>query len=192
MRENQFKIKFFTAVFFAAAASSAFWFFISFPLMKKAEKAIFDLERSRQILAALNQKEARFEELKNLSAEVEGEFLKLSQTVLSEKNILEFVVLLENLASSSGVILAIDSPTAVPGRSGESFRVLTFRLNVWGRFPDFYQFFRSLENLDFWVNVEEVKIAKLSGFTLPVSPKFSGVAINDISAVINLKVFLSD
>ncbi len=192
MEEKRFKLKFFAAVFFAVATVSAFWFFISSPLAERAEKFVLDLERSRELLAALNQKEARFAELKNLNSEVESEFPALEQTVLSEKNILEFVVLLEDLARSSKVVLAIDPPASASGRQGESFRILTFRLNVWGGFPNFFQFFRSLENLDFWANIEEVKVAVIDDFSLPVGPRFGGLAANDVSAIIVLNVFLSD
>ena len=192
MEEKQYKFKFFLTVFLAAAAILAFWFFISLPLIKNAEKLNRDFELSRELLAALNQKEARFAELKNLGQEVESEFPALAEMVLSEKNILDFVVSLENLARLSKVVLTIDSlPSALPGQGG-SFRVLPFRLNVWGSFPNFYQFFRSLENFDFWVNIEEIKIAKLNNFTLPAGPRFGNLTTDDVSAIINLGAFFSD
>lgn len=194
MNENRFnfKLNFFLTFFLVLAAVFSFWFFVSLPLMKSADKFLEDFRTSRNLLASSIQKEDRYDELKRLNQEVESKLPALAGTVLSEENVLDFVVSLEDLARSSKVFLTIGQAPSVPAVKGDNFGVLSFRLNVWGRSPNLYQFLHLLENLDFWTSIEEVRIVKLNDFTLPTGPGFAGLALNDVSAVINLNVFLGD
>lgn len=194
MEKKQFQLKFVVTVFGSAVIVLIFWLFVSWPLMKKADELRRDFELTRELLTILKRKESHFEEIKELDREVMKDFPILSRTIVSEANLSDFVVSLENLAHSAGVILTIDSlPSAARGQEREgTLRNLAFRLNVWGDFPAFYKFFRSLENFNYWVNIEEVKISRLDNFMLPTGPTFEKLTTKDIGAKINLSVFIGD
>lgn len=191
MKENQLKFKFFLTASSVLAVILAFYLFIDLPLLNNVNKFKRNLFNTRELLAILKMKESQFSELKSLDEEVEKNFSLVAGTVLAEKDLLDFVVLLENLARSHKVILTIDQLPSPTFSSVQNFGVLSLRLNLWGAFPNLYRFLQSLENMNLWLNVDAIKMVKLTSLTLPVGPQFTGLTFNDLSAMVDLSVFFS-
>ncbi|MDP1629656.1 MAG: hypothetical protein Q8L57_03485 [bacterium] len=182
------KVKFFLTLFVLAAAILTFWLSIISPLFKNIDKLKRDFRTDQKLLAILAEKERRFEELKRLNQEVEKNFAAIAETLLAKKDIFDFVVLLEDLARNSRIVLTIDHLPQLP----EADKFASFRLTLWGSDVNIYKFLWSVENLKFWVNLNEIKITKLSAFTLPVGLKFSGLTVDDISSIVQISVFFSN
>jgi hypothetical protein len=168
------KNKVIITLFVLSAAMVLLVVFAVLPLFKAIIKNSRDVVSARQEIASLSAEMDNFALLESKYAEYNPVLEKIDNLFINEEIPVDFINFMENLASSSGVLVVV-SPG--PGASGfkSDLKSVDFSAAVQGSFVDFSRYLEKLENSQYLIEVYGLSV---------ISEKTTG----GVSANINLKV----
>jgi len=147
----------FTVIFSVLCAGIALAMII-WPSVKTIKFLADQIYQQRIELEQLYQKGQVLKQTLRAYEEVKSVIPKLNQVYLTKGNELEFVTKLEEVAAASGVTHDLKLVAVDPKKQTNQ---LPFQLQNEGDLPKFIRYLAALESLDFYVNINTIRISSL-------------------------------
>ncbi len=171
------------AVIFAAIV------FILFPyLIGKIQNSSQELAKSKEDLATLQKKEQSIASLEKKYQEIKPGIDKINQSFVSNDDMLNLIIALENLAKQTDnqyEIKQIADMSRGAVASGDT-KVINFQISLTGSFPNMLKFMAYLENVPYLSEVDILQIQRMGS-----DRSDQGIKTGQIGTNLNVKFFES-
>lgn len=147
-------------------------------VFQQEQRTLFLLREKKNYLTQL-QTEAQISQT-NLD-KVKGVFLQPEQAI-------DFIMALESIASLTANQQEIQILSPTKEKTKIERPTLSFQLSLWGSFPNLIRFLIYLENMDYLVQVEQLRIRRLSQQDLN-RKKLANLLPGDIETKMNIVVY---
>lgn len=161
--------------------------FLVCPLIDKIKISSANLREKNNLIASSQEKGGNY--LKNLQDEytdLESEISKIDQSFVNPEGAIDLIVAIEHLAALTNNYQQIEEI----GLTEEEKNILAFRVFSWGSFPDFIKFLARLENMDYFIDFDSLKITRIEERELR-NLESKGIAVlgGDIKSVISIRAY---
>jgi len=142
-------------------------FLLYFMIAKPAFLEMLDLakkiEKQKTELEALYQGGKTLSQIKGELKEIEEKNTMLDDIFLSENKELEFITILEKLSNENNIKQEISLKTKIPFEN--NYQIIPIRLSLQSSFNNLLTYFQTLENLNFYLNINSLNITGSSKST---------------------------
>lgn len=158
------------------------------PLINRVKENSQTFQEKQRILFILKEKQDYLNQLQ-VDAQISQEYLeKIKGVFLQPEKAIDFITSLENIAW----LTANQQEIQILGSTKEEEQTkrpsLSFQLSLWGNFPNLMRFLIELENMDYFVQVEQLRIRRLSERDIS-GQKLSEFSAGDIETKMNILVY---
>ncbi|MDD5590200.1 MAG: hypothetical protein PHQ47_03450 [Candidatus Portnoybacteria bacterium] len=123
--------------------------------------------------------------------QIDSSLKTFQSSFFSKENPLDFISEIEFYAQATDNLFDIDFFSAgEKSDKKEKDNFLSFRVSLIGSFPDFMHFLRCLENMKYYVQVQQIQISKSEENASQIGSE-AKIEAGDVRSSINLKAFIS-
>ncbi|MCD6284241.1 hypothetical protein J7J12_03275 [bacterium] len=152
------------------------------PLINLTKAKSKDFRNEQQQLRFLKVKSEYRKDLEKDYKKSEEGIKKINSMLINEERVIEFVKELEDIAR----LTKNQEEIQILNKTDE--KAMFFKISLMGDFPSFFHFLVYLENMDYLIEVQNLRIRRLSEKDL-IKKELSGFKIGDIESEIEIKVF---
>ena len=125
--------------------------------------------------------------------DIESQIPEINKYFLSPDKVIDFILAVEEIATLSSnyqEIKGVGSPAPSTGGSEEK-DVLSFQISLWGNFPNLIKFLVQLENMEYFIDIYSLQIARAGEREWGgLEEKGIVVSAGDVKSIINLGVYV--
>lgn len=165
---------------------------IILPLINRLESSSQGFQENQRTLLILKEKKNYLDQLEKEAQISQTNLEQVQEFFLQPDQAINFIKTLENIASltvnQQGI--KIIAPTkAKREEKKEEKPTLSFQLSLWGSFPNLIRYLIYLENMDYCLQVEELRIRRLPEREMSGRPNLS---VGDIETTVNIVVYTQE
>ncbi len=171
----------------------ALLFFLISPLVSRVKALATELKEKESIAFSYEEKGGEYLEwLRSRYTSLESEILEVNNSFIDSEKAIDFILTIEQIASSSNnyqEIKEVSSHASLAGELEEG-SVLSFQISLWGNFSNLIKFLAQLENVSYFVDTEALQITRIENRDLKsLADKGVVVSVGDTRSIINIKVY---
>jgi hypothetical protein len=157
-----------------------FIFFLILPTLKEVKKTSKEISQTKLKLEGITKRQEEIEKFKKLYPEIKEELSKFENSFVNKEIPIDFVEFLEKMAKD----LEIQSQISILSSSKDS---ISFQIKGVGAPENVFKFVEKIENCNYLIQVERMRISKLSEAELKME-EFKGFSKNDLKFEISFSV----
>lgn len=165
-------------------------FIFLFFFLKGIKEASADLVNIKKELVLFQSKLSGEDDISKDYQKIQPDLPKIENSFVNPEVPVELIKFWEKTASDSGIYINI-VPISSSGDDKDkkySWDFISFRLNLLGSFEDLLRFLERIEAGPYLIEIKDLSIQKLNSSDL-TSKEYPGLSLNDVRAVLTLKVF---
>jgi acylphosphatase len=156
------------------------FFFLILPSLKEIKRISKEISQTKLKLEGITKRQEEIEKFKKLYPEIKEELSKFENSFVNKEIPIDFVEFLEKIAKD----LKIQSQISILSSSKDS---ISFQIKGAGNPENVFKFIDKVENCNFLIQVERIRISKLSEAELKME-EFKGFSKNDLKFEISFSV----
>lgn len=169
-------------------------FFLIRPLVAKVKAVSNDfIEKNNSLLSFEERGTDYLARLRSEYFDIEPQIPKINKYFLSPDKVIDFILAIEEIATLSSnyqEIKGVGSP-ATPTDGSKKEDILSFQISLWGNFPNLIRFLVQLENMEYFIDIYSLQIAKVGEKEWSsLREKGIVVSVGDVKSTINLGVYV--
>lgn len=157
------------------------------PLLAEIKQLSVDYKQSNNLLASYQEKTGNyFQELEQQYLDLQSEISKIQQAFIDSEKAVEFILKVERLANTTNNYQEIKEISVTENNS----KGLTFRISLWGSYPNLIKFLAQLENMDYFVDSNNLQMSSIQEQELR-GLENNGIIVSagDIKSVLEINVY---
>jgi acylphosphatase len=158
------------------------FFFLILPSLKEIKRISKEISQTKLKLEGITKRQEEIEKFKKLYPEIKEDLSRLENSFVNKEIPIDFVEFLEKMAKD----LKIQSQISILGSSKDS---ISFQIKGAGNPENVFKFIDKVENCNFLIQVERIRISKLSEAELKME-EFKGFSKNDLKFEISFSVLV--
>jgi Tfp pilus assembly protein PilO len=136
-------------------------FHVSFScLPQEAEGLSLEIINKKKQIQQLNMQNNQIENINNKHDELQKNVDNVSEYIIDYLSIFNFVTEIRDMAEKNNVELVINVSNEGKVQMTEFLSYINYNIKITGEFNDVMHFLSHLENLEYYVNVEKIKVSK--------------------------------
>lgn len=128
-----------------------------------------EIVSNRGEVEKLKSQNSQIEIIKGKNTELQKNINYISEYIIDYNNISMFVTEIKTLAKENNVQLDISISNNKEEKKDNSLLSLNYSIKVVGKFDDIMHFLGYLENLDYYLDIEKIKISNKSGTNITLN-----------------------
>ena len=137
------------------------WFVVISPAIIKIKSYNFDIHDKRVTLKILQKQKEQTDLLERDYKKTQEDTKKISQVFIFRERTLDFISLIENIASEYQISQEISLEEL--GKSSGDIQKLTLQLNLKGDFINLIKYINKVETLDYYVDINSLNFSRQEG-----------------------------
>ena len=136
-------------------------FYVSYSyLPQKADGLSLEIINKKKQIKQLNTQNDQIENIKDKYDELQKNVGNVSEYIIDYSSIFNFVTEIRSVAEKNNVDLSINVSNKGKAQMTEFLSYINYNIKITGKFNDVMHFLSHLENLEYYVNVEKIKISR--------------------------------
>ena len=185
---NNIKQKSYISILFSVGAIFALLYFGAVYLAEKEENISLEIIDKKKKMEQLRMQNEQIEKTRSAYENWQKEIKYVSGSVVSYSKLFDYIIEIENLASKSNVGLEKEAFAENKGELCENFLYTYYKIKISGSFDNIMKFLTRLENLKYYSDLENIKIASENKTGIKDNDLNSGKIILDA----DLKIYVRD
>lgn len=159
--------------------------FLINPLVGKIKLSSAEFKEKNNLLASYKEKGGDYlEGLRGKHTSLELNILKINESFIGSERAIDFILAVEQAAALINNYQEIKEVISI--EEG----VLSFRVSLWGSFPNLIKFLAQLENMDYFVDLDSLQISKIGERDLTSLAAKGIIALaGDVKSIIDIKAY---
>ena len=162
--------------------------FLIFPLLKSIRENSEKLVDSKKELAFLRSRSVNFEETKKSYDDYRKELEKVKSIFIDPNIPIDLIKFWEKIAEESNILIDISPASLKLSKAGDCWDSISFQMTSAGSFSNIMKFVQRIEASPYLIEIKTLNIKRL-GIGDIGSEKYKGLSLNDVRAVLMLKVY---
>ena len=180
-----------TVILIGSLATALILFFIFvFFFLKGIKQTSADLVNIKKELFLFQTKLSGEEDVNENYQKIEPDLTRIENSFVDPEVPVDLIKFWEQTALNSGIYINIVpiSSSADDKDKKYAWGFMNFRLSLFGSFEDLLRFLERIETGPYLIEIKDLSIQKLNSSDL-VSKEYPGLSVNDVKAILTLKVF---
>jgi len=180
-----------TVILIGSLATALILFFIFvFFFLKGIKQTSADLVNIKKELFLFQTKLSGEEDVNENYQKIEPDLTRIENSFVNPEVPVDLIKFWEQTALNSGIYINIVpiSSSADDKDKKYAWGFMNFRLSLFGSFEDLLRFLERIETGPYLIEIKDLSIQKLNSSDL-VSKEYPGLSVNDVKAILTLKVF---
>jgi acylphosphatase len=157
-----------------------FIFLLILPSIKKISETSKEISKTKTKLEEISKQQEEIERFKKIFPEIKENLSKFENSFVSKEIPIDFVEFLEKMAKN----LQIQSEISILNSSKDS---ISFQVKGAGSPENVFKFLEKIENCNFLIQIERLKISKLTEAELKIK-EYEGFSKNDLKFEVSFSV----
>lgn len=159
--------------------------FLINPLVDKVKLSSVEFRKKSDLSASYKEKGGNYlEELRDKHTSLEPDILEVNESFVDSERAVDFILAVEQAAALT------NNYQEIKEISSAEEGALSFRVSLWGSFPNLIKFLAQLENMDYFIDFDSLQTGRIGERDLKtLIDKGIVVSIGDVKSVVEINAY---